>query len=44
VTVIVAVHSFVDFSMQSEAVALTWTVMLAAGMAQSWSSRLDTSG
>jgi O-antigen ligase len=42
-TVIVALHSFVDFSMQIQAVALTWTALLAAGVAQSWSSRLDTS-
>ena len=42
-TVIVALHSFVDFSMQIQAVALTWTALLAAGVAQSWSSRVDTS-
>ena len=42
-TVIVALHSFVDFSMQIQAVALTWTALLAAGVAQSWSSRIDTS-
>ena len=42
-SVIVALHSFVDFSMQIQAVALTWTALLAAGVAQSWSSRLDTS-
>ena len=42
-TVIVALHSFVDFSMQIQAVALTWTALLGAGVAQSWSSRIDTS-
>jgi O-antigen ligase len=42
-TVIVALHSFVDFSMQIQAVALTWTALLAAGVAQSWSSRVNTS-
>ena len=42
-TVIVALHSFVDFSMQIQAVAITWTALLAAGVAQSWSSRVDTS-
>jgi O-antigen ligase len=43
-TVIVLLHSFVDFSMQIQAVALTWTALLAAGVAQSWSSRIDTGG
>jgi O-antigen ligase len=42
-TVIVALHSFVDFSMQIQAVALTWTALLATGVAQSWSARVDTS-
>jgi O-antigen ligase len=42
-TVIVALHSFVDFSMQIQAVALTWTALLAVGVAQSWSGRADTS-
>jgi O-antigen ligase len=37
-TVIVVLHSFVDFSMQIQAVALTWTALLAAGNAQFWSS------
>jgi O-antigen ligase len=41
-TVIVGLHSFVDFSMQIQAVALTWTALLAAGVAQSWSRRIDT--
>jgi O-antigen ligase len=38
-TIIVALHSFVDFSMQIQAVALTWTALLGAGVAQSWSVR-----
>ena len=42
-TVIVALHSFVDFSMQIQAVALTWTALMGAGVAQSWSGRVDTS-
>jgi hypothetical protein len=42
-SVMVALHAFVDFSMQIQAVALTWTALLAAGVAQSWSSRVDTS-
>jgi O-antigen ligase len=42
-TVIVALHSIVDFSMQIQAVALTWTALLGAGVAQSWSGRVDTS-
>jgi O-antigen ligase len=37
-TIIVALHSLVDFSMQIQAVALTWTALLGAGVAQSWSS------
>ena len=41
-TVIVGLHSFVDFSMQIQAVALTWTALLGAGVAQSWSSQVDT--
>ncbi len=36
--VIVGLHAFIDFSMQIEAVALTWTALLGAGVAQSWSS------
>jgi O-antigen ligase len=39
---IVGVHAFVDFSLQIQAVALTWTALLAAGLAQSWSSRIRT--
>ena len=41
-TVIVTLHSFVDFSMQIQAVALTWTALLGAGVAQSWSGRIST--
>jgi O-antigen ligase len=39
VSVMVGLHSFVDFSMQMQAVALTWTALLGAGVAQSWSSQ-----
>jgi O-antigen ligase len=38
-SVIVGLHSFVDFSMQIQAVALSWTALLGAGVAQSWSSQ-----
>jgi O-antigen ligase len=38
-SVIVGLHSFVDFSMQIQAVALTWTALLATGVARSWSSQ-----
>jgi O-antigen ligase len=38
-SVIVGLHSFVDFSMQIQAVALTWTALLGAGVAQSWSNQ-----
>lgn len=41
-SVLVGLHSFVDFSMQIQAVALTWTALLGAGVAQSWSGRVDT--
>jgi O-antigen ligase len=40
--VIVATHAFVDFSVQMQAVALTWIAMLGAGVAQSWSSKIAT--
>lgn len=39
--VTVGLHSVVDFSLQMEAVALTWTSMLGMGVAQSWSSQRD---
>jgi hypothetical protein len=38
-TTIVALHAFIDFSIQIQAVALTWTALIGAGVAQSWSSR-----
>jgi O-antigen ligase len=38
---IVSVHAFVDFSLQVQAVALTWSALLAAGVAQSWSIRQE---
>ena len=41
-TVIVGLHAFVDFSMQIQAVALTWVALLGAGTAQSWSSKIAT--
>jgi O-antigen ligase len=44
VTVAVLLHAFVDFSLQCQAVAITWMAVLGAGVAQSWSSRMDTEG
>ncbi|TDX62134.1 O-antigen ligase [Methylosinus sp. sav-2] len=41
-TVIVALHAFVDFSVQMQAVALTWVALLGAGVAQSWSGSVAT--
>jgi O-antigen ligase len=41
-TVIVGLHAFVDFSLQIQAVALTWVALLGAGTAQSWSSKIAT--
>ncbi len=41
-TAIVMLHSFVDFSLQMQAVALTYAAMLGAGVAQSWSSLVKT--
>jgi hypothetical protein len=40
--VIVGLHAFVDFSLQIQAVALTWVALLEAGTAQSWSSKIAT--
>jgi O-antigen ligase len=40
---VVFVHAFVDFSLQIQAVAITYWAILGAGLAQSWSRRLDTS-
>jgi O-antigen ligase len=41
-SVIVGLHSFVDFSLQMQAVALTWMALLGLGVAQTWSSRTTT--
>ncbi|WP_198022735.1 O-antigen ligase family protein [Methylosinus sp. LW3] len=41
-TVVVALHAFVDFSMQMQAVSLTWVALLGAGVAQSWSGSVAT--
>jgi len=38
-TFIVSLEAFVDYGIQIQAVALTWTAILAAGVAQSWSRR-----
>jgi hypothetical protein len=40
VAVLVGVHALVDFSLQIQAVALTFIAVLGAGVAQSTSSRL----
>jgi hypothetical protein len=42
-TTIVALHAFVDFSIQIQAIALTWSALIGAGIAQSWSRRERTS-
>lgn len=42
-TTIVALHAFVDFSIQIQAVALTWAALIGAGVAQSWSRQIRTS-
>lgn len=41
-SIIVSLHSFVDFSMQIQSIALTWVAILGAGVSQSWSSKLRT--
>jgi O-antigen ligase len=41
-TAAVLLHAFVDFSLQMQAVAITWMALLGAGVAQSWSSRVQT--
>lgn len=41
-TVAVGLHALVDFSLQIQAVALTFTALLGAGVAQSWSSKIKT--
>ncbi|HEX2554750.1 MAG TPA: O-antigen ligase family protein [Microvirga sp.] len=42
-TLLVSLHALFDFSLQIQAVAITWVALLGAGVAQSWSSRTDTS-
>jgi O-antigen ligase len=41
-SILVSLHAFVDFSLQVQAVALTWSALLGAGVAQSWSSKCET--
>lgn len=41
-TVLVGVHALVDFSMQIQGVEITWAALAGAAVAQSWSSRVDT--
>ena len=36
VTALVAIHSLFDFSLQIQAVAITWAAILGAGVAQGW--------
>jgi hypothetical protein len=38
-TVLVALHSLVDFSLQIQAIALSYAMLLGVGVAQSESSR-----
>lgn len=40
---LVLAHATLDFSLQIQAVTLTFAALLGAGLAQSWSRRLDTS-
>jgi O-antigen ligase len=40
--VLVLLHALVDFSIQIEAVAITFWAIMGAGLAQSWSSRVST--
>lgn len=42
VTTAVLAHSFVDFSLQIQAVTLTWIAVVGAGVAQSWPDTVDT--
>jgi O-antigen ligase len=42
-TVLVGLHALVDFSLQIQAVALTWTALLGLGFAQSFSTRSSQS-
>lgn len=39
---VVLLHALLDFSLQMQAVAITYWAMLGAGLAQSWSRRVDT--
>jgi O-antigen ligase len=41
-TIVVALHALVDFSLQMQAVALTFAALLGAGVAQSWSAKIAT--
>lgn len=43
VSVQVFVHALLDFSLQIQAVTITFWVLLGGALAQSWSSRVDTS-
>ena len=43
VSVLVFMHATVDFSLQIEAVAITYWMLFGAGLAQSWGRRIDTS-
>lgn len=43
VSAAVLAHAFVDFSLQIQGVTLTWIAILGSGVAQSWSSKMDTS-
>lgn len=40
---IVLLHALVDFSLQIQAIAITYWALLGAGLAQSWSRRVDVS-
>jgi O-antigen ligase len=42
VSILVLLHALVDFSIQIEAVAITFWAIMGAGLAQSWSSRMST--
>lgn len=42
-SVVVFAHATLDFSLQIQAVAITYWALLGAGLAQSWSRRIDTS-
>jgi O-antigen ligase len=40
-SVLLGVHAFVDFGLQTQSVTLLWAALLGAGVAQSWSSRKE---